>query len=106
MNQRCSASDGCGHMDGFGHFGPVRTFFKAALCIRVNTVRTLNGVGNGKGDQGFFSFCEFPFCEYSLVVFKEFVSQFRCVFPDVFKLGEIIRRIIRLHIEFSFINRL
>ena len=75
MNQGCPPADGNGHMDRFGHLCKVRPLFQAGLGVGIDAIRALNRVGNGKRDQGFFSFSQFAFGKNGLVIIKKFFAS-------------------------------
>ena len=72
VHQSSPTPNGSSNVDGFGHLLLIRTFFQCVLGISLNTVRTLQSVGNSQGNERFLSGTQRAFLKYRPVVSQKF----------------------------------
>ncbi len=84
-------------MDGFGHFFGIRSLFQAGLCVGIDAVRALHGMGHAERNQRFLPFRQRPFREDGAVITHELFPQHRVALPHVSEFAEILRMVITVH---------
>ena len=76
MYKGSTALDRSTYVNGFHHLFFSNPALQSVFGISINAIRALLGVGNGKGDKGFFSCSKGTFFKNFSVVIKEFCAQF------------------------------
>ena len=75
VDQGSTPSDGGNHMHGFGHFCQIGPFFQTGLGIGIDAIGTLNRVRDRQGNEGFFTFGQFAFGKYGIIIIEELTGQ-------------------------------
>ena len=75
MYQSGASFYGRSHMHGFHHFLLIYSPLQTILGVGINTIGTLDSMGDRQGDKGFFPRTELSFLKNRVVIFKKFLSQ-------------------------------